>query len=191
MKKRTRWTVTMRHHSGVGTERQVVLAYSAAQAQEHYERQGCTVLSVSKGDYRQRHITARPTENWSFNLSAIHAAFEAMTGSRLPDGLRIVKGRATRNQKGLFEVSVIGGLEVRIARNATAADANQTLWHELAHVAQYVRHLAAGGDTVSYVRHLNTANRDGTGYKNRPHEREAREWEHLAETDWLLNGARR
>jgi hypothetical protein len=186
--RRSRYTVTVQR-PGVGVapiERKVVLAYSADGAAQHFTRRGYHVQRVARGDYRARR-PAPVTESWSFNLPAIRTAFEAMTGQPLPAGLRIRHGRATKSQRGIFEASVISGLEVRVARNQTAAAANLTLWHELAHVAQYVR----TGDLLAYVKQTREANSDGTGYANRAHEREAREWEALAETDWLLDGERR
>lgn len=197
--RRRRFIITLVPHD-LGDQRQVeVLGYTADSVRNYYER-------AHGHRYRVDHVVPKPRARkgessaafrpaWSFDLRAIQAAFEAMTSTALPAGLKFEYGRRGARRRGCFEWGCSGSgadaclhsLAVRVRRDLSPAQANRTLWHELAHVAQYVR----CPDDATYLREHYAERRARYGYRNRPCEREAREWEHLAETDWLLDGERR
>lgn len=197
--RRSRFIVTLNTQDGV--QQREVLGYSAENvrtwAERHFGWFGFEVTSV-KPKPRAARGTAPGgafTPSWAFDLRAIQEAFEAMTGASLPAGLKFEYGRRGARRRGVFEWRyhslgrgvTLYDLTVRVRRDLSPARANRTLWHELAHVAQYVR----CPDDAAYVRAHVAERRARYGYLNRPCEREAREWECLAETDWLLDGERR
>lgn len=186
MARRRRYTVYV---GGEDTPK-VILAYDAMGAREFYEERGRYVHTVEPGDWRTnqaRKLEAlRADGRWEFDRERIADAFEAVTGLPLPSGVRFEKGKRALRQEGAFDCKIIHGFVevtvVRIRRTLDIAAANEALWHELAHVAQYARI----GDLATYIRRANAEHKARLGYENRPSEREAREWQCLAETDMLL-----
>lgn len=181
--RRKRFTVTCSHPS-LESQQQVILAHSAERARAWFERRGLTVFKVEQGDFRA-HVERSTDRAWDFNLPAIREAFEAMAGEPLPANIRFISDRRGIRMRGWFQAHPREGTPtVKVRANLTPVQANRTLWHELGHVKQFV--IDHGGDQASWAREWAQIRARRYGYENRPWEREAREWECLAETDFLL-----
>lgn len=186
--RRSRFTITGTRRYSTTSERSVILAYGPNDARSYYEARGWTVEKVERGDYRTREGTTTAARPWSFNREAIAAAFEALTGEPIPANLRLINDRRGARTRGWFQgAAAYGPPTIKVRGNLTPEQANRTLWHELAHLAQYVRL----GSPQAWLKAWDAERAARHGYRNRPWEVEAREWETLADTDWLLNGERR
>lgn len=191
-RRRSRFTATITARASREIVKEVILSYDAASVEAHYTRLGYRVLAVDRGDYRtqgrrQQRNSARaasPDGGYTYNLRAIREAFEAMTGMQLPGNLRLMWGKRNAHRLGSVFAYSDGRLILRIKPNLSREQANRTLWHELAHVAQYARM----GDHRAWMA-MKVPTNYGTSYLAHPIEREAREWEVLADTDDLLKEA--
>lgn len=121
---------------------------------------------------------------WTFNLDAIRAFADAM-GFEIPDHVEFSSTFRGKVRRGSLTVWPHSGRTVlEVAAWVDPTQANVTLIHELAHLAQYAR---TGFDPRQWqaVNADELSNR--LGYRNRPTEVEAREWEALAETEVLIH----
>lgn len=184
--RRRRFTVTASHPASGRTRESQILAYTPEQARRHYEVCGYTVVSVETTPRAARSKPA-PGAPWSFDRKRIATAFEAMTRQPLPANLKLVSDCRGVRVNGWFSAYPSEGPKLKVHGDLSPEQANRTLWHELAHCAQYVRL----GSTREWVQAWDRQRKARYGYRNRPWEIEAREWEVLAETDWLLDGDRR
>lgn len=178
-KRRTRYTLTL--PSG---DRKVVLAVDAASVWDFCPE----AIKVVKGDFAtidtfstKRWPSTRGGNIWRWNRPAIAAAFEAISGFPLPSNLVLTSDTRGERTRGWFNFT--GGCPtIKVRSDLSYEQANKTLWHELAHLAQFLR---AGSPEQWAVQHKRER-KARHGYTQRPWEREAREWEHLADTDSLL-----
>lgn len=199
-RRRQRWEAKLSHHTRNSVETRHILAYSAEGVRNFYERSGYTVLEVST--VRRTRTTERPANKpWRVNERAIREAAEFL-GLTLP--VRIKPTNHAGGRYGCHELRPEGpGVRIKNGRiygieNATglfhhitakawrsAQEANETLWHELAHAMQAERELsklAAPWDALDGLRAWAAcADRGrGTAYARKPVEREARSYEQFA-----------
>lgn len=171
--KRSRHTVTYSPHGSSEVKREVVLCYEASSARSHFERRG-TVLEVRKGDYRtearkaeqrriQRPTGARP------NYLAIRQQVENL-GLRLPVQVKVTGHHGRRLGVHKFD----GDTHQILVKNWLDRERmGQTIHHELEHAAQAERvahNLRGRAAALAWHR----AYRDGTSYRHKRWERDAR-----------------
>lgn len=195
-RRRSRFTVTMRE--GV---KYVILAYSGMDARSHYERRGCNVLTVERGDYRMAARTPSVPSHpqWRKNERAIREAIEFL-GITKPVLIRVTNRRGGRGgahqlrgvnsrdqffSRGLvkdFEVAADVGHYITIKSWHDAKRAGEVIWHELCHAMQAEQVLAALPAPVSpreaydaWTTHESKGK--GVTYRRKPVEVEAREYE--------------
>lgn len=122
---------------------------------------------------------------WTFDLDAIRAFADAM-GFEIPDRVQFTSTFRGRRQRGALTVwpKFDGRIRIEVAAWNDPEQANVTLIHELAHLAQFAR-TGFDPDQWRAVNARELSNRHG--YRRRPTEIEAREWEALAETEVLIH----
>lgn len=155
--RRQRYTVTMQ-----GGERKVILAYSGADATDHYVKRGFKVSTAVRGDYRAKLPSGG---GWKIDRAALRDACDLL-GLKLPVSIRFNSRFGNTHGNYTFRR---GGHDIMLKSYRTADQANETLWHELTHALQVER----GGGTYQAFEKL-IENEKGV-YKNAPSEIEARD----------------
>ncbi len=156
-RRRSRFTVHI-----VGREPRVVLSYTSAGAGEHYERMGYTVLKVVKGDHRKP--VALPARRFVIDQPALADAIDLL-GLKVPVKIRYNSRQGATAGNYRFRY---GAHDIMLKSYATAAEASQTLWHELQHAVQAER----AGTAQDWTKVVNDQRR--YPYSRRPIEVEAR-----------------
>lgn len=180
-RRRSRYTANL-----ASGEQRVILAYDAASVRNHYERQGHTVLSVRKGDFRQeQRIQAIKSEGRPGVPSTlgIRAAAKAL-GLRYPVEVKLC-GRKS-NTLGSHLPVVTGnrmahpdsaGFKhvIKVKSWLPAERMAQTIRHELEHAVQFERECAELSATAAEAFALRKRIYfNGVGYQAKRWEREAR-----------------
>lgn len=170
--KRTRFTVEFAD----GTKK-VCLAYTGPEASAYYSVRGWSVLRVTKGDYRKtvkRPTGARP------NRARIREAIDFLDLA-LPVNVRVVNHQhgCYGAHKAKYDAATGQWSHDIIVKSwLTAEQMGHTIWHELAHAMQFERDAWRPGlDVFTIRRTWHTAYRDGTTYRRKPYEVEARSYE--------------
>lgn len=163
--RRTRFTVHIRRPDGE-IIKQVILAYSAESARVYYARRH-DVVRVERGDYRQRARNAAIRANGGYRLDprALRDAI-ALLGLRIPVKIRYTSRVGATNGNYCFKGT---HHDIMLKSYHTAAQATETLWHELTHAMQAER---AGGTTETWADVRREQAR--YAYRRRPIEVEAR-----------------
>jgi hypothetical protein len=158
-------------------EKKVILSYDASSVKWHYQRQGYIVMGVEKGDYRKAQ-NARPRTGAKPDMASVREAIDQL-GIRLPvrihesmrqggaQGHHILRKDRQRGDALYHDIMLKGWL--------TAEQMGRTLWHELAHCVQSESFLASDDPQRAW----RMAYRDGTSYRMKRWERDAREHEAL------------
>lgn len=169
--RRSRYTVEMSDGS-----KQVVLAYSGGDATDFYVRRGHEVVRATKGDYRKinKPITgARP------NTFAIKEACDFL-GVKLPVKVRVTNHQGWTHGMHTARHRIGGGWyhDILVKSWLTAEQMGETLWHELAHAMQFERDALNDHQTQREIALAwKSAYRDGTSYRQKAAEVEARSYE--------------
>lgn len=176
--RRTRYTVEYTPDNSNTVERVVVLALSAANADatirnywRNHGRYGLP-LRVTKGDYRK---ATKPATGAAPNMLAIREACTQL-GVELP-----VRVHTSMRQGGAYGHHILrkenGNLyhDIMVKGWLSVEQMGRTLWHELAHCVQSESFL----DSSDPQRAWKVAYRDGTSYRMKRWERDAREHEDL------------
>lgn len=145
----------------------VCLAYDAGFVHKYYEALGRTVTGVTKGDHRVKARAAEVKAAGGFRVdqAALKDAI-ALLGLKLPVTLRY--NSRVGNTNGNYRFTGHSH-NIMLKSYHTAAQASDTLWHELCHAMQAER----AGTMVEW----NVVQRQQArySYRSRPIEREARE----------------
>lgn len=122
---------------------------------------------------------------WTFNMTAIQEFADAM-GFDIPERVEFSSTFRGRRRRGSLTVwpEWDGRIRIEVAAWNDPEQANRTLIHELAHLAQFAR---VGFDPKEWRAMTAHELSNRHGYRNRPTEIEAREWEALAETEELIH----
>lgn len=180
--RRTRYTVTL-----ASGEEKLILAYDAAGARDHYERRGLAVIHVVKGDLVNGPAARPQGGGWRIDRANLRQAIEVL-GIRHP--VEIKQTSRVGNQQGRHRPTPTGGQvyirggkvynpdtatglkhSITVKSYLTPEEAGRTLWHELTHAMQAER---IEGTPAQVLRALHAQYRDGTPYRHKPMEVEAR-----------------
>jgi hypothetical protein len=130
-------------------------------------------------------FSANPSPaGWTLDPEAIRSALSLLGCDNMPFQLRVKLSSATRKygattwrrkrQNGV--VQPVSEVSVTVSRYLSAERATETLWHELTHVSQIMRHGSPEAFAQEYARYSSTKSSVYSGrYERNPFEVEARE----------------
>jgi hypothetical protein len=180
--RRTRFSVTF-----ASGERKVILAYTAQEATDYYNRRGLAVTSVEKGDYRSKARMAAPGERGRLDWTNIQEAI-SLLGIEWPVDVRI----STRSGHTYGTHTIREGADgmprhkIMLKSWLSVDQMGRTLWHELAHAMQAERAVREHADpklltftTAVDARRIDLERSKGIGYRHKAHEVDARAHESL------------
>lgn len=182
-RRRSRFTVTVENFSGEHIPF-VILAYDAAGAQTYYARAGYKVVKVEAGDFRRKagpkvRTQQGATKTLKINRANLAKAIEFLELDRPVDLHFNSRYGSTYGNHRCRPVGLFGWKHrIMVKSYLTPEQAGETLWHELGHGLQFERDIIALGlNHRESLTRWNKAYRDGTSYRNKPYEIEARSFE--------------
>lgn len=174
--RRSRWTVTL-----ATGEKFVALAYDGAgaiRAVALVKRRDIAGATAARGDYRKR---TRRVTGAKPNMLAIREAC-AFLDVKLPVKVRVTnhQGGCMGQHRARYDAATrTWSHDILVKSWLTVEQMGETLWHELAHAMQFERDaLTRSSDPFTVRRAWHAAYRDGTTYRHKPYEVEARSYEH-------------